>query len=180
MNECPRLDMGLVVRSRILRFLMDSRAPHARGARSYHLVEVMARHVSLTVQRVGQSRKGARVADRTQASERPRRRRDAAHGSAVDSVEPSCNRNPSGQPRSAAFTGRGIVGSGVAAVCRQAPISPRIAEVGGKSGMKREAAPCQSSQWATLAPVERQKSARLAGCRAADLVTLDDDRSCAT
>jgi len=45
--------------------------------------------------------------------------------------------------------------------------------------MKREAAPCQSIQRATLAPVERQKTARLAGCRAADLVALDDDRPCA-
>jgi hypothetical protein len=68
---------------------------------------------------------------------------------------------------------------GVTAISRQPPISPRIAEVGGKSGVKRETTPRQLIQRATLAPVERQKTARLAGCSAADLVALDDDRPCA-
>ena len=45
--------------------------------------------------------------------------------------------------------------------------------------MELEATPRQLIQRAALAPVERQKPARLAGCRAGDLVTLDDDRPCA-
>jgi len=44
--------------------------------------------------------------------------------------------------------------------------------------MKREATPCQSIQRATLAPVERQEAARFAGCRAGDLVPLEDDWLC--
>jgi hypothetical protein len=38
------------------------------------------------------------------------------------------------------------------------------------------ATPRQSIERAAAAPVERQGAARLAGCRAGDLVTLDDDR----
>jgi hypothetical protein len=42
--------------------------------------------------------------------------------------------------------------------------------------MELEATPRQSIERAAAAPVERQKAARLAGCRAGDLVTLDDNR----
>jgi hypothetical protein len=42
--------------------------------------------------------------------------------------------------------------------------------------MELEATPRQSIERAAAAPVERQKAARLAGCRVGDLVTLDDDR----
>jgi hypothetical protein len=45
--------------------------------------------------------------------------------------------------------------------------------------MELEATPRQSIERAALAPVERQEAARLAGCRAGDLVTLDDNRQCA-
>ena len=42
--------------------------------------------------------------------------------------------------------------------------------------MELEATPRQSIERAAAAPVERQEAARFAGCRAGDLVTLDDDR----
>ena len=45
--------------------------------------------------------------------------------------------------------------------------------------MELEATPRQSIERAAAAPVERQEAARFAGCRAGDLVTLDDDRPCA-
>jgi hypothetical protein len=44
-------------------------------------------------------------------------------------------------------------------------------------GMETKATPRQSIERTTVAPVERQKAARLAGCRAGDPVTLDDDQS---
>src|SRR6516225_2647629 len=46
--------------------------------------------------------------------------------------------------------------------------------------MELEAAPRQPIEQAAAAPVERQEAARLTGGRAGDLVTLDDDRPCAT
>ena len=95
-------------------------------------------------------------------------------------AEPARDRDSIGEPRSPARTARGIVLGGVAGVGRQAPISPRIAELGGKFGMELEAPPRQWIERAAAAPVERQKAARLAGGRAGDLVTLDDDRPRAT
>jgi hypothetical protein len=72
-----------------------------------------------------------------------------------------------------------MVLGGVTAVGRQPPISPRIAETGGKLRMEFEATARQSIERAATAPVERQKAARLARCSAGDLVTLDDDWLCA-
>jgi len=48
-------------------------------------------------------------------------------------------------------------------------------EPGGKLGMEREAAARQSIERTTGAPVEGQKAARLAGSRASDPRSLDDD-----
>ena len=45
--------------------------------------------------------------------------------------------------------------------------------------MELEATPRQSIERAAAAPVERQEAALFAGCRAGDLMTLDDDRQCA-
>src|SRR5262249_33091154 len=65
---------------------------------------------------------------------------------------------------------------GVAAVGRQTPISPRIAELRGKFGMELEASPRQLVEGTAATPVERQEAARFAGCCASDLVAFDDDR----
>src|SRR5260370_4091067 len=59
---------------------------------------------------------------------------------------------------------------------RQTPITPRIAERGGKFGMELETPPRQSIERAAAAPVERQKAARLAGGRTGHGVTLYDGR----
>src|SRR4029453_8787138 len=99
--------------------------------------------------------------------------------SAVVSGEPSrlgTSRAAPGQPRPPGRTTRGIVLNGVAAVGRQTPITPRIAELGGKLGMELEAPPRQAIERAAAAPVARQKAPRLARGRAGDGVTLYDRR----
>src|SRR5262249_37963790 len=72
---------------------------------------------------------------------------------------------------------RGTVPQGEPAGGRQAPKPQGIAELGGKFSVELEAPPRQSIERATAAPVERQKAARFAGGRTADLVTLDDGRA---
>jgi len=91
-------------------------------------------------------------------------------------TEPARDRDAVGQPRPSVRTVRGIALDGVAAVGRQTPITPRIAELGGKFGMELEAPPRQWIERAAAAPVQRQKAARLAGGRTGDGVTLYDGR----
>jgi len=45
-------------------------------------------------------------------------------------------------------------------------------------GVELEATPRQSIERAAATPVERQEAARFAGCRAGDLVPLEDDWLC--
>src|SRR6266508_3848266 len=91
-------------------------------------------------------------------------------------TEPAGDRDAVGQPRPSGRTGRAIALDGVAAVGGQTPITPWIAQFGGKFGMKLEAPPRQSIERAAAAQVQRQKAARLAGRRTGDGVTLDDVR----
>src|SRR5207244_10581580 len=89
-------------------------------------------------------------------------------------AEPARDRDAVGPPRPPGRPARGIALDGVAAVGRQTPITPRIAELGGKLGMELEAAPRQSIERAAAAPVERQKAARVARGRTGDGITLYD------
>jgi hypothetical protein len=77
---------------------------------------------------------------------------------AVDRAEPSRPLMTLPAPRSLAPSARGIVLGGVTAVGRHPPISPRIAELGGKLGMELETSPRQSIERAAASPIERQKS----------------------
>ena len=105
-----------------------------------------------------------------------RERAGIDHRRRLGRAEPSRDRDPAGQPRSRGRTAPGIVLRGVTAVGGQTPISPRIAELGGKLGMELEAPPRQTIERAAAAPVERQEATRFAGGCAGDRVTLDDDR----
>src|SRR6516162_7947639 len=91
-------------------------------------------------------------------------------------AEPARDRHAVSQPRPPACTARGIVLGGVTAVGRETPITPRIAEFGGKFGMEFEAPPCQSIKRAATAPVEGQEATRLAGGRTGDGMTFYDSR----
>jgi hypothetical protein len=68
-----------------------------------------------------------------------RERAGIDHRRRLGRAEPSRDRDPAGQPRSRGRTARGIVLRGVTAVGRQTPISPRIAEPGGKLELGRTA-----------------------------------------
>jgi hypothetical protein len=95
-------------------------------------------------------------------------------------AEATRDRDRLGEPRPTALAARNGILDGVARVGCQRAISPRIAELGGKFGMQIEAAPRQWIERGAATPVERQEAAGLAGGRACDLVTLDDDRPRAT
>src|SRR5262249_61876870 len=90
--------------------------------------------------------------------------------------EPARDRHAVSQPRPTARTARGIVLGGVTAVGRQTPITPRIAELGGKFGVELEAPPCQSIEWAAAAPIHGREAARFAGGCTGAGVTLYDGR----
>src|SRR5262249_15579495 len=94
-------------------------------------------------------------------------------------TEPAGDRDRLGEPRSPARAPapwRGVARDRVAAISRQPPVAPRVAELFGKLGMQRKAAPRQRVERRAGAPVERPEAAGLARRRAADLMPLDDDR----
>src|SRR5262245_8291171 len=63
----------------------------------------------------------------------------------------------------------------VSAVRGRSVIAPVVLYRGGKLGMEREAATRQGIELTAGAPIERQKTAGLAGSRAGNLRSFDDD-----
>src|SRR5262245_54938662 len=63
----------------------------------------------------------------------------------------------------------------VSAVRGRSVIAPVVVYPGGEFGMEREAAAGQGIEWTAGAPIEREKAAGLAGSRASNLRSFDDD-----